>query len=70
MAETNPEIEALIAEYGEETVRAAFAIAQSIGDEGFPGIYFKEDAEQKMRERKFIVHRKCEKHINRNLRTV
>lgn len=33
MADTNPEIEALIDEYGEGTVRAAFAIAQSIGNE-------------------------------------
>lgn len=70
MADTNPEIEALIAEYDEGTVRAAFAIAQSIGEDGIPGIDFKGAAEDKMRRNKYIVHRKCEKHINRNLKSV
>lgn len=40
MAETNPEIEALIDEYGEETVRAAFAVGRLIDDEGFQNIRY------------------------------
>ena len=45
MQDSNPEIDALVARYGEDTVRAAFAIAQSIGDNGFDGIHFKRAAE-------------------------
>ena len=45
MPDSNPEIDALVARYGEDTVRAAFAIAQSIGDSGFDG--FISNAQQK-----------------------
>lgn len=50
MPDNNPEIDALVARYGEDTVRAAFAISQSVGDNDFRCIIFNRAAENKMRQ--------------------
>lgn len=71
MTETNPEIQAMIDEYGEATTRAAFAIAQSIGRKGIPGIDFSGAAERQMREDHYwITKHEVERHCNRELQAV
>lgn len=65
----NPEIQAMIDEYGEATVRAAFAIAQSIGREGIEGIDFIGAAEGRIRQYKYMTTRsKVESHMQRAAR--
>lgn len=67
--DVNPEIQALIDEYGERTVRAAFAIAQSIGEKGIPGIDFSGAAESEIRQHHYwVTKQKCEDEIRKNLR--
>ena len=70
MKDSNPEIDALVARYGEDTVRAAFAIAQSIGDNGFDGIHFKRAAEGRMRQTASLTIRsKVESRIRQRMRS-
>ena len=68
MASDNPEIQALIDEYGEDTVRAAFNIARSIGENGIPGIDFSGAAEDAMRQRHYpVTKREVEQEAQREL---
>ena len=69
MADSNPEIDALVAEYGEGTVRAAFNIARAIGRRGIPGIDFTGAAETEMRQHHYhVTKQKVEDEIRKNLR--
>lgn len=66
----NPEIEKMVAEYDLATVVAAFNIAQHIGREGYAGIHYMEQAEQKLkREAPMVTWTKLDKHMKKHLRS-
>jgi len=55
--DVNPDIEAMIDAYGEETVRVAFAVARKIGTVGYPGIDFSGAAEREILQSYYGVTR-------------
>lgn len=69
--EVNPDIEAMVDAYGEETVRVAFAVAKKIGTVGYPGINFTGAGERAIREASHGVTRKhVQTEVQKNLRSL
>jgi hypothetical protein len=48
IAHWDPELQTLAAQYGPATVKAAFAVANDLEQNGYPGIFYMEKAEQKV----------------------
>ncbi|WP_372611619.1 hypothetical protein [Halomonas sp.] len=71
MAESDydPAIQAMIDQYGLETVRVSFAIARSIGNKGYPGIHFSEEARKTILQSYYgVTHEAIRRNVNRELR--
>jgi len=67
--DVNPDIEAMIDAYGEETVRVAFEVAYKIGTVGYPGIDFSGAAEREIRQSYYGVTREnVRSEVQKNLR--
>lgn len=65
----DPELEALASAYSPGYVLTAFAVKEKIDKEGYPGIDFTGAAERYLKKMgPMVVHRKVEKHMNRELR--
>lgn len=69
--ETNPEIEAMIDAYGEDTVRVAFAVAQKIGRVGYPGIDFTGAGRREILQSYYgVTHENVRSEVQKNLRSL
>lgn len=68
IANWDVQLQALAVQYGKADVIAAFAIAESIKNNGYPGIHFSEQTESYMRSQKQNIKKKVEKEMNKKLR--
>ena len=64
----DPQLQALVVQYGTAKVIAAFAIARHIKDKGYSGIRFMEQTESKLKSQEVNVKNKVEKEIRREFR--
>lgn len=65
----HPDLQKLAAEYSPGMVVTAFAVQQHLEQNGYPGIGYMEAAERYMSQYgPMVVHRKVEKHMERQLR--
>jgi len=64
----NVQLQALAVEYGKATVIAAFAIAESLKEDGYPGIRFMGQTESYLQSQTMNVKNKVEKQMERELR--
>lgn len=62
------QLQALAVQYGKAQVIMAFAIAESIKNDGYPGIYFMEKTESKLQSQAVNVRNTVEREMNKKLR--
>jgi hypothetical protein len=67
----DPELQQLAAEYSPGYVITAFAVRESLEEEGYPGIHFTETTESYLKQIGTpMVKNKIEKHMQRELRKI
>lgn len=64
----NVQLQALAVEYGKANVIAAFAISESLKEDGYPGIHFMRKTEGHLKSQTMNVKKKVEKEMRKELR--